>query len=229
MSISLPQNIKGIVFDLDGTLYKMKWFMKPLLTIMLFPRMLLLPRYIEIRKTFNGKDMQSGDKLLYAMAEKLSQKSGRGGPEAMFSWINNNFYKAFDGIMPLLKGSRPGVNSIMASLKEKGYRLAILSDFAHIEERLTGLDISSSVFDTIISSEQEGSLKPCTRPLLAIAESWRIQPSDILVIGDRADTDGIAADRAGMYFIRITDKKTKAGESYNWSAIKEGLSSIPSL
>ena len=226
MSISIPYNIKGIIFDLDGTLYKMKWFMKPLLTIMLSPRILLLPRYMKIRKSFAGKEMENGDDLLYAMAATLAEKSGNCKTESMVSWINNKFYKAFDKSMPLLKGSRPGLNDILANLKEKGFKLAILSDFAHVEERLNGLCIPCSLFDTLLSSETEGSLKPSSRVLLAIAESWQIEPSHILVIGDRDDTDGIAASRAGMAYIRISDKKSKPAGAHDWPTIKTYLGNL---
>lgn len=206
----------------------MKWFMKPLLTIMLSPRILLLPRYMKIRKSFAGKEMENGDTLLYAMAEKLAEKSGNCKTESMLSWINNKFYKTFERTMPLLRGSRPGLNDILASLKEKGFKLAILSDFAHIEERLNGLCIPCSLFSTLISSETEGSLKPSSRALLAIAESWELKPSSILVIGDRDDTDGIAASNAGMVFIRISDKKSKPAGAPDWSAIKTYLSNLSS-
>ena len=229
MNLQLPQNIKGIIFDLDGTLYKMKWFMKPLLTIILFPRMLLLPRYISIRKLFAGKEMENGDKLLYAMAEKLAERCGKHKPERTLIWINNNFYKAFDCVMPLLRGSRHGLINTLESLKEKGYKLAVLSDFGHVKQRLSGLGIPTSLFDNIASCEEEGSLKPCIKSLLAIADSWQVQSSDILVIGDRDDTDGIAASKAGMAFIKISDKNPKPEEAHDWSAVKTCLSNLSSI
>ena len=157
MENPFPQDIKGIIFDLDGTLYRMKWFMKPLLTAMLFPRSLMLPRYMKIRREFAGKEMETGEKLLYAMAEKLSSKCSLDVQCTLF-WIHNRFYKAFDSIMPLLRGSRPGIIETLASLKGKGYRLAIVSDFAHISERLAGLEISVSLFDCLVSSEKEAPL-----------------------------------------------------------------------
>ncbi len=229
MTISLPKNIRGIIFDLDGTLYQMQWFMKPLLTIKLFPNILFLPGYLSIRKTFSGKDMGNGESLLNAMAEKLSQKVKMGNKETMLAWISNRFYREFDNIMPLLKGSRPEINTVLSQLKQKGYKLGVLSDFAHVKERLNGLDIPCSTFDTLLSSESEGCLKPCTRPLHAIAESWQLQPSMILIIGDRDDTDGIAASQAGMQYLKISDKKNKPNNGFSWKQIKESLNTLPAL
>ena len=229
MNLQLPQNIKGIIFDLDGTLYKMKWFMKPIFAVILFPRMSLLPRYMSIRKLFAGKEMENEDKLLYALAEKLAERCGNHKPEKMLLWIKNNFYKAFDSVMPLLKGSRHGLNNTLESLKEKGCKLAVLSDFGHVGQRLTGLGIPLPLFDNIASCEEGGCLKPGTKSLLAIAESWQIQPSDILVIGDRDDTDGIAASRAGMVFIKISDKNPKPVGAHDWSAVKSFLNNLSSI
>lgn len=228
MAISFPHTIRGIIFDLDGTLYKMKWFMKPLLTIMLSPRILLLPRYMSVRKSFAGKEMGNGDELLNAMAATLAEKSGRCTTESILSWIHNRFYSAFKKIMPFLKGSRPGLNDLLATLQERGFKLAIVSDFSHIEERLNGLCIPGSLFNTIISSETEGSLKPSCRALLVIAKSWQLPPSSILVIGDRDDTDGIAAARAGMPYIRISDKKSLSAGAHNWQAIHAYLNNLSS-
>ena len=53
-----------------------------------------------------------------------------------------------------------------------------------------------------------------------------LKPSNILVIGDRDDTDGVAASKAGMAFIRISDKKSKPNGAFGWSAIKAYLSNL---
>ena len=229
MSLSLPSPIKGIIFDLDGTLYHMKWFMKPLLTFRLFPHILYLPRYMAIRKKFSGKDMQNGEALIHAMAEKLADKVNAADTATMVSWIQDAFYRAFVDIMPLLKGSRPAINAVLSDLKQKGYRLGILSDFARIEERLQGLQIDCTFFDTLVSSESAGSLKPGIRPLLAIQESWQIQPSHILIVGDRDDTDGIAASEAGMHYLKISDKKMKTPNACSWPQLKEALQTLPAI
>jgi FMN phosphatase YigB (HAD superfamily) len=50
-----------------------------------------------------------------------------------------------------------------------------------------------------------------------------MSPSTILVIGDRDDTDGIAASNAGMAFLRISNKKSNMGGAHDWPAIKAYL------
>lgn len=226
MTLSLAQDIKGIIFDLDGTLYRMKWYMRPLLTLKLFPQSMLLPRYLNVRKIFAGRDMKTGDALMRAMAFQLAGTGKNADPELMLAWIQNNFYPAFNAVMPRLRGARPGLDEALLSLKQKGYKLAVLSDFAHVKERLTGLAINPDLFDAVLSSETEGALKPHIRPFLTIARSLNLPPADILVIGDRKDTDGAAASECGMYFMHITDKKKVPSHTYPWSSIREHLNSL---
>ena len=147
----------------------------------------------------------------------------------MYAWITDAFYPTFVKVLALMKGSRPDLNTTLAAVKEKGYRLAVLSDFACIEDRLAALDIPAALFDTVLSTESEGALKPCVGPFLKIAETWHMKPADITVIGDKEETDGIGAARAGMACIRISDKKTTPPGTVSWVSLRDGLSNLPPL
>lgn len=221
-----PATIKGILFDLDGTLYRMIWYLKPLLALRLLPKSLRLPRYLRVRKTFAGKEMESGQALLRAMAEALGRAT-KTGTEEMLAWIENTFYPAFISVMPLMRGARPGLPDLLAKVKRKGIRIGVLSDFAHIEERLTCLDISPTFFDTLVSSEAAGCLKPSPKPFLGVADAWKMDPSHILVVGDRNDTDGTAAGASGMRFLQITDSPRQCADTFRWRQVKKYLLDLP--
>ncbi len=225
MSDKIPIHLGGIIFDLDGTLYHMKWYFKPIFTIMLLPQSLLLPRYMSLRKKYAGKEHDSGASLLTALAEDLAILNGRGNSKQMHQWINQKFYRAFQNTMPFLRGSRPGLNNLLKRLGEKGIKLGVLSDFDRVSQRLRGLGIAPELFDTISSSESSGCLKPSPRGFLSIAEKWQTAPSRILVIGDRADTDGLGAKNAGMHFIRISDSLFKKPQALSWKQIRALLES----
>lgn len=218
--------IRGVIFDLDGTLYHMKWFMGPMLALMLFPHSIRLQRYMRVRKHFAGKEMLSEEKLLWAIAEKLSGKHTKENGEKIVAWIRQRFYPAFENVMPLLQGSRPGLVEVLCYLKDRDIKIAVLSDFAHIKERLRGLNLQCDLFDIIKSSESCGALKPHPRPFLEIADAWNVAPANVLVIGDRHDTDGIAAENAQMHFLQITDKKKRELNPYLWYHVKEFLGSL---
>jgi HAD superfamily hydrolase (TIGR01549 family) len=209
--------IRGILFDLDGTLYHMKWFMKPALTLRLMPDPLILPRYMSIRKRHAGIDYGNARQLLEALAGDLAAAHKRRySEEAMLDWIQRRFYAAFVKTMPLLRGSRQGLTEIVSALKDSDVRLGVLSDFDFVDQRLEGLRIPTELFDTRTSTESYGCLKPAPRSFLDIARAWDVSPESVLVIGDRTDTDGAAASACGMQFLCIKDGATKNPDAMSW-------------
>ncbi len=213
--------IGGVIFDLDGTLYDMPWFMKPLFYLALFPRSNRLPKFLRIRESFAGKAVGSRDTLIHAIADELSKQEKTSIKECA-DWITGPFYDAFISIMPFFKGNRPGLSEIMTGLRKKGIKLAVLSDYDKVPERLAKLKISTALFDTLASSESLGSLKPHKDPFVAIAQQWRILPQDVLVVGDRDDTDGIASKAASMRF-QLINNKSKSSAGLSWKELAEKL------
>lgn len=218
-------DIKGIVFDLDGTLYRMRWFFRPLLTCKVFPHCLRLPRFLKIRSTFAGVDMNSGENLMQALYENFSSNENCSTKEIQ-SWISDNFYPAFVSSMRYFRNSRPAINETLSVLKKKGYRLAVLSDYSKVNERLQLLNIEPSVFEILTSSETSGALKPAARPFLEVASDWNISPRNMLVIGDRDDTDGKAASDAQMHFLKITDCSNQSATALQWNQMNSFLQTL---
>lgn len=219
------QDIKGIIFDLDGTLYQMRWYMRPLLTYKIVPHCLRLPRFLKIRQTFAGIEMDNRDSLMRAICERMASRENR-SPDEIYNWIMNRFYPSFVSIMSYFKHSRPGLNETISLLRTNKYKLAVLSDYEKVVERLEKLEINSSNFDLMTSSELYGALKPSPRPLLHIANTWGLKPEEILVIGDRDDTDGKASRDARMRFLQISDKKNQNASTYTWTQVSTILRSV---
>lgn len=223
----LPEldKVKGIIFDLDGTLYRMCWYMRPFLAIMLFPDIMRLPRFLKIRGTYAGVELQSSEVLYKEIVKKLAPIE-KTSEDVLLHWIDKRFYKAFVNVMCFLKDSRPHVNKTLQSLKQHGFKLAVLSDYDRIPERLDKLNIDKSVFTIMTSSESFGALKPSPAPFKKIAAKWNLDPSEILVIGDRDDTDGEGARRAGMKFIHIVENSaTSNNNRMSWNDAIKYLSS----
>jgi FMN phosphatase YigB (HAD superfamily) len=217
----------GIIFDLDGTLYDMSWYMKPLFFLRLFPASLRLTRFLHIRGTFAGKDFRSRQCLIETLSGELSKTEGV-APEAARKWIEGPFYGSFVAIMPFFRFSRPGIVPLLSSLRNKGLMLGVLSDYDLVRERLEKLSLPPSLFDTIASSETAGALKPNSRPYSVIAEEWGIAPQNILVVGDRADTDGAAASALGMQFLLI-DNGRRPGKGLCWKELRDMLAGLDKI
>jgi putative hydrolase of the HAD superfamily len=226
MNDHVAAHVFGIIFDLDGTLYDMSWYMKPLFFLRLFPASMRLTRFLHIREKFAGKDLRSRQCLIETLCGELSKTEGV-APEAAREWIEGPFYASFVAIMPFFRFSRPGIVPLLSSLRHKGLRLGVLSDYDRVKERLEKLLLTPSLFDTIASSETAGALKPNSRPYSVIAEEWGIAPQNILVVGDRADTDGAAAAALGMQFLLIENGR-RPGKGLRWKELKELLANIDS-
>lgn len=93
----------------------------------------------------------------------------------------------------------PGANSLLAELKQQGYKLAVISNGGHAT-RLTilqGLGFSH-YFDEIISSELVGISKPNPEIFLHTSRQLNIVPENCLFIGDHPINDIQGATQAGM-------------------------------
>jgi putative hydrolase of the HAD superfamily len=223
MPVTLPL-IRGIIFDLDGTLYRMPWFFRPLMFFRLFPYSLRLPRFISVRETFAGQHLGTHELIMHAVAAKLGERE-KTDAAGMRRWIEGSFYPAFIWVMRFMRHSRPGINELLNAVRAKGINVGLISDYSRVRERLARLDISDSAFDPILSSEESGALKPSSVPYEITARQWAIAPEHILVIGDRMNTDGLAAKNAGMAFLQVGSGKTPAVHS--WGDVAEILLNLP--
>lgn len=208
------QRIQGIIFDLDGTLYHMK-FMKIKMTFLLLRSVGYLKHLFASRAVVRQKEYSSQSQLLEALYEDLADRTGR-TVEQTRNWYENIFLPAFVKLLKISGKARGGLIPLLKNLRENDVKLAVISDFGSVESRLKALDIPSRLFDSLRCSEEFGVLKPAPKPFLEVAHEWGIQPEKILVVGDRADRDGQCAHRAQMQFLGITDKKEKRADFYCW-------------
>ena len=92
----------------------------------------------------------------------------------------------------------------IAAFRHCGGRTALVSDYpAKAKLQALGAD---HLFDTLVASGEPGGpprLKPAPDGYLLAADRLGVDPAHCLVIGDRFDTDGEAARRAGMAFRKI--------------------------
>lgn len=214
------QPLKAIIFDLDGTLYRMAWYFRPLFFLYLFPNGNRLPHYMALREAYSGYEMHDGVSLISALARELASKEKMTVHHTQ-QWIESDFYRAFVRTLPSLRNSRPGLTQTLSKLRSLGFRLAVVSDFNYIPQRLRALDIDESLFDHCISTEALGALKPHVRPFVELLDKWHIPPRQVLIVGDRDDTDGAAARKLGADFWLITDRAK--GPGLKWPQIKKQL------
>jgi putative hydrolase of the HAD superfamily len=85
--------------------------------------------------------------------------------------------------------------------RRAGGKTALVSDYP-ASQKLRALD-SLELFDVVVASGEPGGpsrLKPHPSGMLRAAAELGVSASECLVIGDRTDADGVAAQAAGMAF-----------------------------
>jgi HAD superfamily hydrolase (TIGR01509 family) len=92
----------------------------------------------------------------------------------------------------------------IAGFRAAGGATALVSDYP-ARLKLDAL-AARDLFDVVLANGESAevvALKPDPRSLLAAAAKLGVAPEQCLVIGDRPDADGAAAQAAGMAFRRI--------------------------
>jgi len=193
-------NCDAIIFDLDGTLYEKKRIALYTLFKQL-KNISMLKASNRIRKEFKGVDCNNLNGFYSNFFAKVGEELSLSSKEVE-RWYFNSFYPSFIGILKKRFKSQPGLIPLLENISKK-LPLAVFSDYSYVDERLDVLNIDKNYFKIRSSSEEYGVLKPAARPLLDIASKLSVEPQNILIVGDRVDTDGKASEAAGMMFYHI--------------------------
>jgi HAD superfamily hydrolase (TIGR01549 family) len=205
-------HVNGVVFDLDGTLYVLR-ARKLRLTLTLLRDLNVLRHLSATRAELRATDFSGADEFYEALYGKLGQRAGI-SPTQAADWYKKRFLGNFVALLGRRAKTRSGLVPFLTTLGERNIRLAVVSDYPCVAERLEALGLPLSLFNDLSSSEDYGALKPSPKPFLALARKWGVEPATVLVVGDRKDLDEASARAAGMAFLGIRDGADKRGEGF---------------
>lgn len=192
---------QAIVFDLDGTLYNKRFLpMRLLFSDLKHCRLLLAER--QFRKQHYGEFFGSKSSFYNALYQHIAKKCGITVVEAE-QWyedkympltidILKNHYKVASYCVPLL-----------FELQKQGIKLAVLSDYGYVEEKMQAIGLSPVFFKICASCPDMGGLKPNQEVMQMLLQKLNTEPEHTLMIGDRFDTDGLSAQRCGIKFLKV--------------------------
>lgn len=205
--------IKGVLFDFDETLLdsfigaKKAWsevaqLIQEFLCEKGIPIELnhLRKEIEQIANMMNRKRQYNRNKW---WKQLISRKIRSPPPKEFFTRVTEKYFQA------LIDGSElyPDTLSTLRYLKEKGYRLGLLTDTDHVKAmkwqriKQSGLE---EWFEAIVVSGEEGiKAKPDPGPFLMLAKQLDLRPEDCVFIGDKAYLDIKGAKVAGMTTILI--------------------------
>ena len=173
--------IKGVIFDLDDTLYSEKEYVKS--------------GYKAVSDYFGGgfedklwNFFESGKQAI----DELLKELGRENEKAEVLEIYRNHKPDIH--------LYPGVVELIEKLKSKSIKIGIITDGRPEGQRnkleALGLDVN----DVIITDELGGIQfrKPCDIAFRILMTRWRLNPADIVYVGDNPAKDFQAPQQLGM-------------------------------
>lgn len=198
-SSKLLRGIKGIIFDFDGTLFD-NVFIAFHLIAAYPPDVLRIWRERLVRKRFAGCDYTSSEEYYRAFFAAMGKSCSR-SPQRIRDWYFNHYMPRMVRVLRNHYEPRPGVQELFQHINNPNFpRIAVYSDYPFLKERLEALGLYLDPQIPLYGPDSFGAQKPAARPFQCIARDIGAAPEEALVVGDREETDGLGAFRAGMRF-----------------------------
>lgn len=193
--------LKGIIFDLDDTLYNEKQYIKS--------GFKAVGEYLGRRDAADElwKFFENGEPAIDAYLSKIDQPSRK-----------EECLKIYREHKPLIEFNN-GVSEMLENLRTKGIKIGIITDGRPSGQRkkIKALGLEKMVDDIIITDELGGEQfrKPCDLSYRIIQRRWGIPFEQIMYVGDNVDKDFQAPRQLGMQWKLVDNdesiyKKRKA-------------------
>ncbi len=188
--------IKGLLFDIDDTLYDSTTLaemarrnsVRAMIDsgLPVKDEQEVYEKLQHIIKTFGSNYPKHYDELLEYLNISWNPKIVAAGVVA-YEHTKFGYLKPYPGVVPAL-----------IELK-KSFKLGVVSNGIAIKqwEKLIGLGLHH-FFDTVVTSEEAGVEKPSEEIFFLAAEKLGLEPEECLMIGDRVKVDIAGAKSAGM-------------------------------
>jgi len=188
--------VRLVAFDVDGTLYRQRSLRlkmaRELLLHMITKRDLdairVVGTYRRIRERLADEEVSDFDARLVAETAKATSRSPERVRSIVEEWI---------AVRPLphLRGCvYPGVAQLFAGLRRSGRAIGILSDYP-ATAKLAAMGLAA---DHVVAASDVGMLKPHPKGLQSLMSLAGATASETVLVGDRAERDGRAGERAGV-------------------------------
>lgn len=105
----------------------------------------------------------------------------------------------------------PEAQNVLGQLKDKGYKLGLISNASSISgKRLYALGIDL-YFDSVVWAYETARPKPYPEPFKKMLEQLHVSPEEVMYIGDSEDIDAKGAEAVGMFAVQIKRDGGEAG------------------
>ncbi|WP_375688671.1 HAD family hydrolase [Pseudooceanicola sp. LIPI14-2-Ac024] len=195
-----------VVFDLDGTLYRLGPVRRAMLGEILttggapgrLARLRILRRFRHLREELSRRQPRGFEPALFAQLSKETGQDEQALRSLVVEWMEVR-------PLPFLAPARlPGAEAMFAALAAREVVTAVWSDYP-VAEKLAALGLSAP-HHVWAGDPEVAALKPDPAGLLLLMERIGARPEETLMIGDRLSHDGRAAEAAGTDFLLIAPR-----------------------
>jgi putative hydrolase of the HAD superfamily len=201
--------IKVVAFDVDGTLYGHGAYLWRM-ALSGLPDLPLAYAYNRARTLYREEQgerpVSPPDRegylrhLALLMLRVLKRQSDERSVHKMTALVEKRLYGTWNRLYRRVRGRR-GMKSAIATLHQRGYCIAVLSDFP-LAGKLEALGILPYV-DVALCSEDTGYLKPDPHVFARLLELVDSKADEVLYVGDSYRKDVLGANGAGIHSLLL--------------------------
>jgi FMN phosphatase YigB (HAD superfamily)/2-polyprenyl-3-methyl-5-hydroxy-6-metoxy-1,4-benzoquinol methylase len=227
-------SIQGICLDMDGTLYDWRLFWARMVWSLLkevvtgrFPLGDLKILYRLRQGTEKARQCSHSTSLRSAIVAEVVAASGSTPDQVsglLEHWTGYLQPKVLSGLVD------PSLRHLLTRLRLRGYRLGVYSDYP-AQRKLEALAFPPTFFDAIVDSLSPDidALKPHPKGFQEVCARMGLEPSAVIYLGDRLETDGAGASSAGMPFIHCKPSQPFAKQAPVTKYLLQWEKSAPTL
>jgi FMN phosphatase YigB (HAD superfamily) len=206
------RDIRLVAFDVDGTLYRQR----PLRLRMGCDMVLhavakrdlnaitVVSAYRRIRERLAAKEIPDFEQVLIAETAKATSTSPECVHAIVSEWIETRPLRYLRSCL------FSGVPQLFAGLQRAGKKIGVFSDYP-ATEKLAAMGLA---VHHVVAASDVGLLKPHARGLQSLMAAASSTARDTLFIGDRADRDGVAGQRAGVRTLIRSSKPIQGFQTF---------------
>lgn len=207
--------IRLVVFDMDGTLYRQRPIrLKMARDVLLytlskcdFNVIAVLARYRRIKERLSDEQVIDFERILVTETAMATANSPDKVRAIIAEWIDQRplrYLRAY---------RRPRLLELFAGLRREGKSIGILSDYP-VKEKLLALELTAN-YMAFAGEEGIGLLKPHPKGLKSLIAAAGVTADETIMIGDRADRDGMATRRAGARALIMSSKPIEGWQTFS--------------
>ncbi|SFS04363.1 phosphoglycolate phosphatase [Dyella sp. OK004] len=202
----LPENIQGVLFDLDGTLLDSAVDLYTALVMLCEEEGVARPEYAPVREV-----VSRGSRAILSCGFPDRDEAGRLA-------LVPRYLELYQDVMAQQTRAFDGVDELLALIEAQGMRWGIVTNKpAFLTDELVEQIGWSLRAGAVVSGDTLPVKKPDPAPVLLACEQAGLEPSRCLFVGDdRRDVQAGAA--AGLYTVAANWGYLDGGDPHQWHA-----------